>query len=75
MSLLFICIRNILSDIPFSLSSRQGKIQKRGKLSLVGKLILTTEKAKREEEEGIVQLRILRVQVMTADRLVDWLNG
>lgn len=41
---------------------RQNKLQKRGKLSLVGKLILTTEKAKKEEEEGIVQLRILRIQ-------------
>ena len=29
----------------------------------MGKLILTTEKAKKEEEEGIVQLRILRIQV------------
>lgn len=45
------------------LLSKQGKIQKRGKINLIGRLQLTTEKAREEDNEGIVQLRILRTQV------------
>ncbi len=43
--------------------SKQGKLQKRGKINLIGRLQLTTEKTRDEDNEGIVQLRILRTQV------------
>ncbi|XP_016393420.1 cullin-5-like [Sinocyclocheilus rhinocerous] len=38
------------------------KVQKRGKINLIGRLQLTTERMREEENEGIVQLRILRTQ-------------
>ena len=41
---------------------KNGKLQKRGKLNLIGRLQLSTEKARKEENEGIIQLRILRTQ-------------
>jgi cullin-5 len=41
---------------------KNGKLQKRGKINLVGRLQLSTERSKEEDNEGIVQLRILRVQ-------------
>ncbi|KAL5010455.1 hypothetical protein ScPMuIL_012760 [Solemya velum] len=41
---------------------KNGKLQKRGKINLVGRLQLSTEKSKEEDNEGIMQLRILRVQ-------------
>ncbi|XP_052811601.1 cullin-5-like [Mya arenaria] len=41
---------------------KNGKVQKRGKLNLIGRLQLSTEKSKEEDNEGIMQLRILRVQ-------------
>lgn len=37
-------------------------MQKRGKINMIGRLQLSTEKSKEEENEGIVQLRILRTQ-------------
>ena len=40
-----------------------GKLQKRGKINLIGRLQLTTEKTKEEDNEGIVALRVLRTQV------------
>jgi hypothetical protein len=43
--------------------SKNGKLQKRGKVNLVGRLQLSTERSKEEDNESIVQLRILRVQV------------
>jgi len=43
--------------------SKNGKLQKRGKMNLIGRLQLSTERSKEEDNEGIVQLRILRVQV------------
>lgn len=42
---------------------KNGKLQKRGKINLVGRLQLSTERSKEEDNECIVQLRILRVQV------------
>lgn len=42
--------------------SKNGKAQRRGKLNLIGRLQLSTEKSKEEENEGIVQLRVLRTQ-------------
>ena len=42
-----------------------GKLQKRGKINLIGRLQLTTEKAKEEDNDSIVALRVLRVQVST----------
>ncbi|GFQ74146.1 cullin-5 [Trichonephila clavata] len=41
---------------------KNNKAQKRGKLNLVGRLQLSTEKSKEEDNESIVQLRILRTQ-------------
>ena len=43
--------------------SKNGKLQKRGKVNLVGRLQLSTERSKEEDNECIVQLRIFRVQV------------
>ena len=42
---------------------KNSKVQKRGKVNLIGRLQLSTEKAKQEENDGIVALRILRIQV------------
>lgn len=48
----------------FFISSRKNnKPQKRGKVNLIGRLQLSTEKSKEEDNESIVQLRILRTQV------------
>lgn len=44
---------------------KNAKVQKRGKINLIGRLQLTTERMREEENEGIVQLRILRTQVCT----------
>lgn len=41
---------------------KNGKLQKRGKMNLIGRLQLSTERSKEEDNDGIVQLRILRVQ-------------
>lgn len=41
---------------------KNGKIQKRGKISLIGRLQLSTDRAREEENEGIMQLRIFRTQ-------------
>ncbi|XP_054272027.1 cullin-5-like [Macrosteles quadrilineatus] len=41
---------------------KNGKLQKRGKMNLIGRLQLSTERSKEEDNESIVQLRILRVQ-------------
>ncbi|GAB1607667.1 cullin-5-like [Argonauta hians] len=41
---------------------KNGKPQKRGRINLVGRLQLSTEKSKEEDNESIMQLRILRVQ-------------
>lgn len=41
---------------------KNGRPQKRGRINLVGRLQLSTEKSKEEDNEGIMQLRILRVQ-------------
>ncbi|GIY07562.1 cullin-5 [Caerostris darwini] len=41
---------------------RKNTIQKRGKLNLIGRLQLSTEKSKEEDNESIVQLRMLRIQ-------------
>ena len=47
----------------FNYSSKGGKLQKRGKINLIGRLQLTTEKTKEEDNESIVALRVLRTQV------------
>lgn len=41
---------------------KNGRLQRRGKLNLVGRLQLSTERSKEEDNQSIVQLRILRVQ-------------
>lgn len=41
---------------------KNGKPQKRGKINLIGRLQLSTERSKEEDNESIVQLRILRTQ-------------
>lgn len=47
-------------------SSKNSKVQKRGKVNFIGRLQLSTEKAKQEENDSIVALRILRIQVNKA---------
>ena len=46
------------------LFSKDSKVQKRSKVNLIGRLQLSTGKAKEEENDGIVALRILRIQVL-----------
>ncbi|XP_064604567.1 cullin-5-like isoform X2 [Liolophura sinensis] len=41
---------------------KNGRLQKRGKINLIGRLQLSTERSREEDNEGIMQLRILRVQ-------------
>ena len=41
---------------------KNNRVQRRGKISLIGRLQLSTERSREEDNEGIVQLRILRVQ-------------
>ncbi|XP_070567709.1 cullin-5-like [Ptychodera flava] len=41
---------------------KNSKLQKRGKINLIGRLQLSTERSSEEDKEGIVQLRILRTQ-------------
>ena len=41
---------------------KNGKIQRRGRINLIGRLQLSTEKTREEENQGIPQLRILRTQ-------------
>ncbi|KAK2185672.1 hypothetical protein NP493_226g00009 [Ridgeia piscesae] len=41
---------------------KNSKLQKRGKVNLIGRLQLSTERSKEEDNEGIIQLRVLRVQ-------------
>jgi cullin 5 len=41
---------------------KNGKPQKRGKVNLIGRLQLTTERTQQEDNQSIVQLRILRTQ-------------
>ncbi|GLG95736.1 Cullin homolog 1 [Gryllus bimaculatus] len=48
---------------------KNGKLQRRGKINLVGRLQLSTERSKEEDNESIVQLRILRVQSELVDIL------
>jgi cullin-5 len=45
-------------------------MQKRGKINLIGRLQLSTERSREEDNQSIVQLRILRVQV----RIYKFLN-
>ena len=41
---------------------KNSKIQRRGRINLIGRLQLSTEKTREEENQGILQLRILRTQ-------------
>lgn len=41
---------------------KNGKAQKRGRVNLIGRLQLSTEKSREEENQGIIQLRVLRTQ-------------
>ncbi|KAJ8027302.1 Cullin-5 [Holothuria leucospilota] len=41
---------------------KNGKPQKRGKVNMIGRLQLSTDRSTDEDKEGIVQLRILRTQ-------------
>ncbi|KAK5650219.1 hypothetical protein RI129_001248 [Pyrocoelia pectoralis] len=41
---------------------KNGKLQKRGKINLIGRLQLSTERSQIEDNQSIVQLRILRTQ-------------
>lgn len=52
----------LLIFIQYNFFRKNAKVQKRGKINLIGRLQLTTERMREEENEGIVQLRILRTQ-------------
>lgn len=54
----------MLCSALFHTYRKNSKVQKRGKINLIGRLQLTTERMREEENEGIVQLRILRTQVL-----------
>ncbi|XP_055843892.1 cullin-5 [Episyrphus balteatus] len=41
---------------------KNGKLQRRGKMNLIGRLQLSTERSQQEDNHSIVQLRILRTQ-------------
>lgn len=41
---------------------KNAKLQKRGRINLIGRLQLSTEKSQQEDNQSIVQLRILRTQ-------------
>lgn len=41
---------------------KNNKVQRRGRINLIGRLQLSTEKTREEENQGILQLRILRTQ-------------
>lgn len=53
--------------IQYNFFRKNAKVQKRGKINLIGRLQLTTERMREEENEGIVQLRILRTQVSVSE--------
>lgn len=55
------------------LYSKNGKLQRRGKMNLIGRLQLSTERSKEEDNEGIMQLRIFRVQA--SDNFAHFLLG
>jgi len=63
-------VGNTISESCFDFS-KNGKPQKRGKMNLVGRLQLSTERSKEEDNESIVQLRILRVQVRFSNLTVN----
>lgn len=42
---------------------KNGRVQKRGKVNLIGRLQLQTERVREEENEAIMKLRVLRIQV------------
>ncbi|PIK56997.1 putative cullin-5 [Apostichopus japonicus] len=46
---------------------KNGKPQRRGKVNMIGRLQLSTERSTDEDKEGIVQLRILRTQELYKD--------
>ena len=46
------------------ISSKNGKLQKRGKINFIGRLQLSTDKHREEDNEAIAALRILRTQVL-----------
>jgi len=57
----------ISSDIKFKwykwcFCRKNGRTQKRGKISLIGRLQLSTERSRDEDNEGIALLRVIRVQ-------------
>lgn len=52
----------VLIFTQYNFFRKNAKVQKRGKINLIGRLQLTTERMREEENEGIVQLRILRTQ-------------
>lgn len=43
--------------------SKNGKPQSRGRLNVIGRLQLSIEQNREDENDAIVQLRILRIQV------------
>lgn len=83
LNLLRLCLSPLDSDyynifnpctVKFFFYRKNAKVQKRGKINLIGRLQLTTERMREEENEGIVQLRILRTQVCNIKKNVQILR-
>ena len=58
--------RDIKNDTEFWINQefsiiRRGKLHKHGKMSLIGKLQLSTEASKKEDEDAIIALREMRI--------------
>ena len=60
--LLRVSILKIKFDFQDFALVKNGKVQRRGRINLIGRLQLSTEKTREEENQGILQLRILRTQ-------------
>ena len=55
----------------FCFCRKGGNVIKRGRVNLIGRLQLATEKSREEDNEGITQLRIYRTQVDAVLKDID----
>lgn len=46
----------------FAIVTKNGRVQRRGRVNLIGRLMLLSERAREADNEGIVALRVLRCQ-------------
>ena len=71
--------KNIKNDTEFWINQefsivRGGKLQKHGKISLIGKLQLSTEASKKEDEDAIIALREMRINEAVVKIMEDAKN-